>query len=125
VFWTFPDRGPQSLEGYVRLGLGGEPLTPGDAARGLLVLDGTWKYADRMEASYSELPVRSLGPWETAYPRKSKVYDDPAAGLATIEAIYAAYVQMGRDPTGLLHQYHWRDEFLRINARLIPGRVNV
>ena len=112
TFWTFPDRGPESLDGYVRLGLGGELLTPADRDCRLLVLDGTWKYAERMEADYSRLPVRSLGPWETAYPRRSKTYADPAAGLATIEAIFAAYVQMGCDPAGLLDHYHWREVFL-------------
>jgi pre-rRNA-processing protein TSR3 len=120
IFWDYPQRGSESLEGYVRLGLGGELLTPADADRGLLVLDGTWKYAARMEAAYAELPVRSLGPWRTAYPRRSKLYADPLEGLATIEAIFAAYIQMGRDPSGLLDHYHWRDRFLAENAPRIP-----
>jgi pre-rRNA-processing protein TSR3 len=122
AFWAFPDRGPEPLEGYVRLGLGGELLTPADSQRGLVVLDGTWKYAGRMEQDYASLPVRSLGPWVTAYPRKSKLYDDPAAGLATIEAIYAAYVQMGRKTEGLLEEYRWGAEFLRLNAERIRPR---
>ena len=116
VFWKHPHRGPEPLSGYCRLGLGGSPLTPADCDRGLLVLDGTWRLASRMEPEYAELPIRSLGPWQTAYPRRTKVFEDPAAGLATIEAIYAAYIQMGRDVTGLLEQYHWADEFLSRNA---------
>lgn len=116
VFWAFPQRGSEPLTDYVRLGLGGPLLTRADRDRGLLVLDGTWKYAGRMEQDYTELPVRSLGPWVTAYPRKSKLYDDPAEGLATIEAVFAAYVQMGRDPEGLLDSYRWRKEFLIRNA---------
>lgn len=119
TFWTFPDRGPEPLAGYVRLGLGGELLTPDNAGAGLLLLDGTWKYAERMEADYQDLPVRSLLPWQTAYPRKSKLFADPQAGLATIEALYAAYVQMGRDPSGLLDAYHWREPFLALNAPLL------
>ena len=119
VFWQFPQRGTESLDGYVRLGLGGEQLTPDNAGAGLLLLDGTWKYAERMEADYAELPVRSLGPWQTAYPRRSKLFEDPQAGLATIEALYAAYAQMGRDTTGLLDVYHWRDPFLALNAPLL------
>lgn len=123
VFWEFPNRGPEPLEGYVRLGLGGRLLTPDDRARGLVVLDGTWKYAERMERDYAELPVRSLGAWVTAYPRRSKLYDDPAAGLATIEAVYAAYLQMGRDPAGLLDDYRWGADFLSANQDQLRSRV--
>ena len=117
VFWKWPRRGPEPLEGYVRLGLGGPVLSREDANRGLLVLDGTWKLTAKMEPDFAELPVRSLpSHWQTAYPRVSKLTEDPAAGLATIEAIYAAYVALGRDPAGLLDQYHWRDDFLRQTA---------
>ncbi|QDU38926.1 DTW domain protein [Maioricimonas rarisocia] len=118
-FWKFPRRGPESLDRYVRLGLGGEPLTSQHRLRGLLVLDGTWRLAGKMEADYAELPIVSLATWETAYPRVSKLFDDPAAGLATVEAIYAAYAQMGRDPAGLLDAYYWQDTFLERNSSLI------
>lgn len=116
VFWRFPDRGDEPLDGYVRLGIGGELLTPDDADRGLLVLDGTWRYADAMERDYADVPVRSIPRWETAYPRVSKWYDDPEGGLATVEAVFAAYVAMGRDTTGLLDHYHWADAFREANA---------
>jgi pre-rRNA-processing protein TSR3 len=119
VFWKHPRRGAESLEGYVRLGLGGPPLTPADADRGLLILDGTWRYAAAMERDYAELPLRSLGPWQTAYPRASKLFEDPSAGLATIEALVAAYAQMGRPIDGLLDHYQWREEFLRGNAKML------
>jgi pre-rRNA-processing protein TSR3 len=116
AFWNWPKRGPEPLGGFVRLGLGGPELSPADAGRGLLVLDGTWRLASRMEPDFSDLPVRSLPPhWQTAYPRTSKLFKDPAAGLATIEALYAAYTALGRDTTGLLDSYRWRDEFLRSN----------
>lgn len=120
-FWKFPRKGSESLEGYVRLGLHGPLLTAADCDRGLLVLDGTWKLAERMVPDYEQLPVRSLLPWRTAYPRVSKLYEDPAAGLATIEALFAAFWQMGRDTTGLLDQYHWMSEFLEINSELTRG----
>lgn len=114
VFWKWPRRGPEPLDGYVRLGLGGPVLSAGDASRGLLVLDGTWKLAAKMEPDFADLPVRSLpSHWRSAYPRVSKLTNDPTAGLATIEAIYAAYVALGRATTGLLDEYHWRDDFLR------------
>ncbi len=122
LFWKHPDRGPEPLDGYVRLGIGGPLLTPDDSPTGLLVLDGTWRLAADMEAGFRDLPVRSLGPWETAYPRVSKVFQDPAGGLATIEAIYAAYVQMGRPTDGLLDAYYWREAFLEKNQGLIGNR---
>ena len=48
IFWTFPSRGPESLEGYVRLGMGGPEIGPEDANGGLLILDGTWRLASKM-----------------------------------------------------------------------------
>ena len=96
----FPVAGPESLDGYVRLGLGGPELSADDAASGLLVLDGTWRLAGKMEADFADVPVRTLPAWETAYPRVSKLYDDPLGGLATIEAVYAAHRILGRDVSG-------------------------
>ena len=119
MFWKYPKRGIEPLDGYVRLGLGGPQLTPADANQGLLILDGTWRYAAAMERDYADVPVRSLGVWQTAYPRTSKLFEDPAAGLATIEALVAAYVQMGRPIEGLLESYQWKAEFLERNAALI------
>lgn len=121
VFWKYPRRGAEPLDGYVRLGLGGPQLTPADADRGLLILDGTWRYAAAMERDYAELPVRSLGAWQTAYPRTSKLFEDPAAGLATIEALVAAYVQMGRGIEGLLDNYPWGQTFLERNRGVIEA----
>lgn len=119
VFWKFPHTEPESLRGYVRLGIGGPPLTKEDAARGLLLLDGTWRLAEKMETQFTDIPVRSLGPWQTAYPRKSKLFDDPSEGLATIEALFAAYQQMGRDTDGLLDHYHWGADFVSVNETLM------
>lgn len=118
IFWTYPDDGPESLDGYVRLGIGGPILCDADRHSGLLVIDGTWRLAERMEKKYSRLPVRSLPSCQTAYPRVSKVFDDPTAGLATIEAIFLAYHLLGRDTSTLLDHYCWRDEFLRKNRDL-------
>ena len=116
-FSQFRSNSPATLpEGqYVRLGIGGPVLSPADNHLGLLVLDGTWRWAEAMEAQYQHVPVRSLPPWKTAYPRVSKVFEDPATGLATIEAIWLAYWCLGRDTTGLLDQYHWGAHFLELN----------
>jgi pre-rRNA-processing protein TSR3 len=121
-FWKFPARGPESLAGYVRVGLGGPQLTPAQHGVGLLFLDATWRLADRMAEEFPELPVYSLAAWETAYPRTSKLFEDPSGGLATIEAIFAACIQTGRSTAGLLDAYQWREEFLTRNADRIGCR---
>ncbi len=122
-FETF--RGTSTIElpaqQYVRLGIGGPVLSPADAHLGLLVLDGTWRWAEAMEAQYQHIPVRSLPPWKTAYPRVSKVFEDPDTGLATIEALWLAYWCLGRDTTGLLDQYRWGAQFLDLNREWISN----
>ena len=126
VFYKHP-RIPSELPGYVRLGLGGPLLTRADAQSGLLVLDGTWRWVEPMERLTAAVPVRSLPPLMTAYPRSSKVSDDPEGGLATIEAIYAAYRILGRDTTSLLDHYRWGPQFVEQNHQFWPqtplGRV--
>lgn len=114
-FYVYPTAQELDLENYVRLGFGGPVLSESDASSGLLILDATWRLAKRMENVYSHVPVRSLPTVQTAYPRVSKAEDDPLGGLATIEAIYAAFMILGRDTTGLLDEYHWAEEFLATN----------
>ena len=116
VFLRFPENPRDILDGYVRLGIGGPLLSETDARSGLLVLDGTWRLAKRMEKSYSDVPVRSLPPVRTVYPRNSKMFVDPATGLATIEALYVAHRVLGRDTSGLLDHYCWVESFLQINS---------
>lgn len=118
VFCTFPCPVPIDITGYVRLGIGGPILSESDSGRGLLLLDGTWRLAARMEPFYEHVEVRSLPVLQTAYPRKSEVFADPSEGLATIEALYAALRLLNRDTTGLLDHYHWREEFLESNPWL-------
>lgn len=121
VFYKHP-RAPQQLDGYVRLGLGGPILSEADKECGLLVLDGTWRWVEPMERLAASIPVRSLPPLSTAYPRSSKVSENPDGGLATIEAIYAAYRLLGRDTTGLLDHYRWGNAFVEQNAAFWPER---
>ena len=118
VFVRFPDKVPVELDGYIRLGLGGPELSTEDAGCGLLVLDGTWKLAQRMQPFYSDLPVRTLPSVTTAYPRVSQLYEDPDGGLATIEAVYAAHRILGRSTDGLLDHYYWKNGFLEGNPWL-------
>lgn len=115
-FFTFPDKVSIPLDGYIRLGLGGPELSERDADAGLLVLDGTWRHAAKMEPAYTQVPIRTLPAIRTAYPRTSKIFHDPDGGLATVEAIYAALRIMNRPVTGILDQYRWKEEFLAQNG---------
>jgi pre-rRNA-processing protein TSR3 len=118
LFWKYPHRGPELTGDYVRLGFDGPEIGPDDADRGLLILDGTWRLAAAMERDFADVPVRGLPALRTAYPRVSKTWDDPHGGLATIEALYAAYFLTGRPTDGLLDEYRWADEFLEANREL-------
>lgn len=119
IFWKFPHRGDLEPENYVRLAIDAPLLSSADAERGLLILDGTWRLAGKMEEQYEDVSQRGLANWQTAYPRKSKLYEDPVEGLATVEALFAAYAQMGRSTEGILDEYHWAEQFLELNSELI------
>lgn len=115
LFLTHPVAPRPQLEGYVRLAADGPPLTAADAGCGLLVLDGSWRRADAMTRAFADVPPRSLTGYRTAYPRVSKRGDDPANGLATVEALFLAYYILGRPTEGLLEHYRWAREFLEMN----------
>lgn len=116
AFFTFPQPVTVDLSNYIQLGIGGPELSAADAGQGLFLLDGTWRLAQRMSPFFSHVPVRTLPAVRTAYPRKSQVFDDPDAGLATVEALYAALRILRRPTTGLLDQYHWKTQFLDLNG---------
>lgn len=120
IFHTYPVHTLPDISDYIMLSLDAPPLTAGDADRGLFILDGTWRYADRMYENtpgLDRLTKRSLpGAFRTAYPRVQEDCPDPRRGLASIEAIYIAYCILGRDPKGLLDNYYWKDDFLRYNG---------
>lgn len=109
------------LDRCVRLGFGAPPLSKADRDRPLLVLDATWRLVAAMERHFASTPVRSLPSFATAYPRASKTLVDPVAGLATVEAIYAAFAILGRSTEGILDDYRWREEFLSANALMLNG----
>jgi pre-rRNA-processing protein TSR3 len=115
VFLNYPVAAPPSLEGYVRLAAEGEELSPADAHLGLLLLDGSWRWAAAMTRDFAHVPPRSLHGWQTAYPRVSKLGTDPDNGLASVEALFVAYHILGRPTQGLLDHYRWAGEFLRKN----------
>ena len=53
----------------------------------------------------------------TAYPRRSKLFDDPEGGLASVEALFAATAIVGIPRFDLLDHYRWADQFLELNAK--------
>lgn len=123
-FFKFPNESPGDLSGYVILGLDGEPLSPADASVGLCLVDGTWRYAQRMLnhliRNQSGLAYRTLPRgFHTAYPRRQSHCPEPEAGLASVEALFIAFHILGKSTTGLLDNYHWRDEFLELNPSLV------
>jgi pre-rRNA-processing protein TSR3 len=69
-----------------------------------------------MEPQFADVPVRALPPLKTAYPRTSKLFDDPGEGLATVEAVFAALHILGRDTAGVLDHYRWHADFLARNS---------
>ena len=119
TFLTYPYKELPDLSGYVVLTLEAPPLSLEDKDRGLLILDATWRYAAKMFIPFQNQPqyiYRSLpAHFRTAYPRRQADCPDPARGLASIEALFLSYYLLGRGPSGLLDQYYWKEELLKIN----------
>jgi pre-rRNA-processing protein TSR3 len=114
-FYNYPLKAPLHLEGYLRLAAEGPPLTLEDREHGILLLDGSWRWAGAMTQDFEKVPPRSLKGYHTAYPRVSKLGTDPDNGLASIEALFLAYHILGWPTQGMLDHYHWAEEFLRLN----------
>jgi pre-rRNA-processing protein TSR3 len=119
LFRTFPVAERPPLTGYVRLAAEGPELSATDADCGLLLLDGSWRWAEGMNRAFLDVPPRSLTGWQTAYPRSSKLGTDPDNGLASVEALFAAYHILGRPTEGVLTHYRWTEEFLRLNGDVL------
>ncbi len=114
VFYTHPAPTPPP-EHYLVLSQNGDPLSPADAHKGIILLDATWRYAQNMEKSFLHFEKRSLQGYKTAYPRKQTLCSDPESGLASIEALYLAHLILGRNTEGLLANYYWKARFIHIN----------
>lgn len=111
VFYSYPLKQElPDLSGYVVLAINAPPLSKEDAAKGIFLIDGTWRYAEKMlRVLKPPFEVRSLPTSaKTAYPRRQEV----SCGLASCEALYLAYQILGRDPSGLLDHYQWKEQFL-------------
>lgn len=109
--------------GYILLALDAPQLSAADlrsdsagqAPRGLLLLDSTWRLLPTLNNALEGEPIkRTLSvDTKTAYPRISKVAEDPEGGLASIEALYLALRMLGHDDKSLLKDYYWREAFLK------------
>ena len=95
-------------------------LGPRDAGNPLILVDATWRRAERV---VRKIPCsrRRLPPFETAYPRTSKLFRDPPGGLASAEALFVASLVMERYDESFLDGYRWREEFLTGNREAILG----
>jgi len=116
VFLPYPCAERPALEGYVRLAADGPELSMADASQGILLLDASWRRADRMTREFLDVPPRSLHGYRTAYPRVSRLGTDPDNGLASVEALFLAHHLLGRPTAGLLDYYRWAVEFLALNG---------
>lgn len=121
-FYTYPKTLPTDLQGYIVLDIDAPPLSPADGERGLLLVDGTWRYAETMvgalqrEGLLDTTVARSLpGHYRTAYPRRQDDCPDPERGLASVEALYLAYLLLDRPTEGILDHYYWKQQFLEVN----------
>lgn len=119
-FYTYPKDQLPEFNGYLLLSFDGPLLSSNDAGNGLFVLDGTWRYAEKMyqkTPSLEKMEKRSLpSHFKTAYPRRQEDCPDQGRGLSSLEAIYVAYSILGYDVEGLFDRYFWKDAFLEKNG---------
>ncbi|MEO2093614.1 MAG: DUF367 domain-containing protein [bacterium] len=101
-----------------------EVLGPADRGAGLFLVDCAWRRLPALLRTVDGEPQRrSLPALETAYPRKSHLFEDPHGGLASIEAIYAALAILDGPHPELLESYRWAVEFLEKNPGLTSDSV--
>jgi pre-rRNA-processing protein TSR3 len=113
--WSF------DVSGFTVLALGAPELSVADVGRPLLLLDSTWRLLPQLEAClHGEGVRRTLPAVATAYPRVSKIAEDPHGGLASVEALYLAKLLLGERDDDLLKAYYWREIFLENMKRANP-----
>jgi pre-rRNA-processing protein TSR3 len=122
LFLTYPLIQLPNLDNYILLTLEAPLLTKEDATYGLMLLDASWRYAAQMERKIpfpANMLRRTLPHLMTAYPRKQEDCPSPQRGLASIEALFAAFLLTGRRTEGLLDRYYWKNSFIEKNASSI------
>ena len=125
LFFRYPlQEALPCLDHYILLSLDtDQELCAEDSAMGLLVLDATWRYAQKMDEQIAFPPHirrrRLPAHLKTAYPRRQQDCLDPSLGMASVEAIACAYALMGRSLDGLLDNYHWKESFIEKNTSFL------
>jgi pre-rRNA-processing protein TSR3 len=95
-------------------------LDAGDAGRPLILIDASWRWAERV-ARKLVAERRRLPEFQTSYPRASQVYRDPPGGLASAEALFVATLCLGGYDETFLEEYRWKREFLEANRGAIAA----
>lgn len=120
LFLKYPNCLLPDLTSYILLVVDdAPPLSAADKNKGLLILDSTWRYLDKMIPFVEQkikLVRRTLpAHFITAYPRRQEDCKYPKKGLSSVEALFIAYHLLERDTEGLLDGYHWKEQFLMAN----------
>lgn len=116
-FHSFVRNQPFPVEGYLLLNPDGPTLSKEDQGKTLLVLDSSWRHLPELQAVLQgNYLTRSIpSGFQTAYPRKSKVFQDPSSGLSSVEALFIALLVLGQPDPSLLDHYYWKSQFLEKN----------
>jgi len=119
TFFSYPlKKELPALTNYVLLNFDGPELSLKDFNSGIILIDGTWKYAAKMQSQVKQLDniqKRSLPKCLTGYPRKQTLCPFPDLGLASIEALFVAYRILKRDSEDLLENYAFKKAFFEKN----------
>lgn len=122
-FYTFPLKKPFPVKHGLILSFEGPIISKKDALSPLILLDGTWRYSERMFKQIPEIQAfekRSLPKgFKSAYPRRQEDCLDPSRGLASVEALSVACALMGLSWLDLLNAYYWKESFLEKNHDLL------
>lgn len=112
-----PEKFSFDATGYILLTVDAEELSISDATANtkILLLDSIWRYLPAMNRALFGNPIRRRLPGniKTAYPRTSKISEDPDNGLASVEALYLAKKILGDDDLTILENYEWKEIFLK------------
>lgn len=120
IFFSYPLNSNLDFSNSILLTLDAPELTIKDQEFGIILIDATWKLAGEMlkkiPGKENSIPRSLPKHFKTAYPRRQTLCPNPETGLASIEALFLAFMILGKNTDGLLDNYYWKDEFLRINS---------